>query len=303
MSISSIVTAAFVLLATTTTTAGTALAQAFEGTSQPWQMGLREAASPTMERINGFHDFLLIVTAAIVVIVMVIMVYIMVRFRASKNPTPSKNTHNTTLEVLWTVIPIVILVIIAVPSFRLLYFADRTVDAELTVKAIGNQWFWSYEYPDHDNLTFDAVIVEEEDLQEGQLRLLTTDNDVVLPVDTNIRILTTATDVIHAFAMPNLGLKLDAVPGRINETWVRIEKEGVYYGMCSELCGSGHGFMPIMIRALSKADYAQWVMDAKERFAYDGKPGAPKNFALARAEKARLIAARFEDTGEVPTAN
>jgi cytochrome c oxidase subunit 2 len=303
MSISRIVTAAFALLATITTTAGTALAQAFEGTSQPWQMGLREAASPTMERINDFHDFLLIVTAAIVVIVMVIMVYIMVRFRASKNPTPSKNTHNTTLEVLWTVIPIVILVIIAVPSFRLLYFADRTVDAELTVKAIGNQWFWSYEYPDHDNLTFDAVIVEEEDLQEGQLRLLTTDNDVVLPVDTNIRILTTATDVIHAFALPNLGLKLDAVPGRINETWVRIEKEGVYYGMCSELCGSGHGFMPIMIRALSKADYAQWVVDAKERFAYDGKPGAPKDFALARAEKARVIAARFEDTGEVRAAN
>jgi cytochrome c oxidase subunit 2 len=194
-------------------------------------------------------------------------------------------------------------VVIAVPSFRLLYFSDRAVDAEMTIKAIGNQWFWSYEYPDSDNLTFDAVIVEDEDLEDGQVRLLTTDNDVVLPVNTKIRILTTATDVIHALALPNLGIKIDAVPGRINETWVEIEKEGVYYGMCSELCGSGHGFMPIMVRAVSKAEYARWVEEAKEEFAYEGKPGAPKDFAAARAEKARQIAARFEETGEVPTAN
>jgi cytochrome c oxidase subunit 2 len=303
MSISRIVTAAFALFATFTMTAGVALAQGFNGTSEPWQMGLREAASPTMERINDFHNLLLWITTAIAVFVLLLMLYIMMRFRASKNPTPSKNTHNTTLEVLWTVIPIVILVIIAVPSFRLLYFADRTVDAEMTIKAIGNQWFWSYEYPDHDNLTFDAIIVEDDDIQEGQIRLLTTDNDVVLPVDTNIRILTTATDVIHALALPNLGIKLDAVPGRINETWLRIEREGMYYGMCSELCGSGHGFMPIMVRAVSKADYAKWVEEAKEEFAYDGKPGAPKDVAAARAEKARQIAARFEETGEVPTAN
>jgi cytochrome c oxidase subunit 2 len=303
MSISRIVTAAVALLATITATAGSAFAQAFEGTSQPWQMGLREAASPTMERINDFHNFLLIITTIIVVIVLLLMVYIMMRFRASKNPNPSKNTHNTMLEVLWTVIPILILVVIAVPSFRLLYFADRTVDAEMTIKAIGNQWFWSYEYPDSDNLTFDAVIVEEEDLEDGQLRLLTTDNDVVLPINTKIRILTTATDVIHALALPNLGIKLDAVPGRINETWIEIDKAGVYYGMCSELCGSGHAFMPIMVRAVSKADYAKWVEEAKEEFAYNGKPGAPKDFAAARAEKARQIAARFEETGEAPTAN
>lgn len=303
MSISRIVTAAVALLASITMSSGVALAQAFEGTSSPWQMGLREAASPTMERINDFHNLLLVIITVIATFVLLLMVYIMLRFRASKNPTPSTNTHNTMLEVLWTVVPIVILVVIAVPSFRLLYFADRTVEAEMTIKAIGNQWFWSYEYPDSDNLTFDAVIVEDGDLQDGQLRLLTTDNDVVLPVNTKIRILTTATDVIHALALPNLGIKIDAVPGRINETWVEIENEGVYYGMCSELCGSGHGFMPIMVRAVSKADYAKWVEEAKEQFAYEGKPGAPKDFAAARAEKARQIAARFEETGEVPTAN
>ena len=163
------------------------------------------------------------------------------------------------------------------------------------MKAIGNKWFWSYEYPDHDNLTFDAVIIPDEDIKEGQVRLLSTDNDVVLPVDTNIRILTTAIDVIHAFALPNLGLKLDAVPGRINETWVRIDHEGVYYGRCSELCGSGHGFMPIMVRAVSKEAYARWVEEAKERFAYDGKPGALTDSVAARAEKARQIAAHYEE--------
>ncbi|MDA0368518.1 MAG: cytochrome c oxidase subunit II [Proteobacteria bacterium] len=285
--------------------AGFAAAQGFEGGSTPWQMGLREAASPTMSRIDGFHDFLLVIITVITLIVTALMAYIMIRFRASKNPNPSHNTHNTLLEVLWTVVPIIILVVIAVPSFRLLYFVDRTAEAEMTLKTIGNQWFWSYEYPDHDNLTFDAVFVEDADLEEGQVRLLTTDVDLVLPVDTNIRILTTATDVIHAFALPNLGLKLDAVPGRINETWVRIEREGVYYGMCSELCGSGHGFMPIMLRALSKADYAKWVEEAKERYAYDGKPGAPRDAVAARAEKARQIAARFEETADArpPQAN
>ena len=282
-------------LASVMALAGYADAQGFVGSSHPWKMGLREAASPTMDRINGFHNFVLVVITVITIIVMVLMAYIMIRFRASRNPNPSQNTHNTVLEVLWTVVPIVILVVIAVPSFRLLYFVDRTAEAELTVKAIGNQWFWSYEYPDHDNLTFDAVIIPDEDIQEGQVRLLSTDNDVVLPVDTNIRILTTAIDVIHAFALPNLGLKLDAVPGRINETWVRIDHEGVYYGRCSELGGSGHDFMPIMVRAVSKEAYARWVEEAKERFAYDGKPGALTDSVAARAEKARQIAAHYEE--------
>lgn len=292
MRISHLFTMAIMALVTGLALAGFAEAQTMEGTSAPWQVGLREAASPTMERINGFHNFLLIVTTVIAVFVLLLMAYIMVKFRASRNPNPSRNTHNTTLEVLWTVIPIVILVVIAVPSFRLLYFSDRVADAEVTIKAIGNQWFWSYEYPDHDNLTFDAIMIEDEDIQEGQIRLLSTDNDVVVPVDTNIRILTTANDVIHAFALPNLGIKLDAVPGRINETWMRIEREGVYYGMCSELCGARHGFMPITVRAVSKEAFEGWIEEAKERFAHDGKSGSRDNVAEVRAEKARQMAAR-----------
>ncbi len=292
--ISRFFTLAIVVLAAVTALAGIAEAQDFVGTSAPWQVGLREAASPTMERINSFHNFLLYVILVISAFVLLLLMYIMIRFRAARNPNPSKNTHNTLLEVVWTVVPILILVVIAVPSFRLLYFADRTTEAEMTIKAIGNQWFWSYEYPDHDNLAFEAIMVEDEDIQAGQIRLLSTDNDVVLPVGTNIRILTTANDVIHAFALPNLGIKLDAVPGRINETWVRIEREGMYYGMCSELCGVRHGFMPIAVRAVSKAEFARWVEEAKEEFAHDGKPGSLENVAEARAEKARMMAARAE---------
>jgi len=294
MWISRFFTLAVVVLASVVALAGMAEAQGMVGGSAPWQVGLREAASPTMERINSFHNFLLVVTVLIAVFVLILMMYIMIRFRAARNPNPSKNTHNTMLEVLWTVIPIIILVVIAVPSFRLLYFADRTAEAEMTIKAIGSQWFWSYEYPDHDNLAFDAIMIEDEDLQEGQQRLLHTDNEIVLPVDTNIRILTTANDVIHSWAMPNLGIKLDAVPGRINETWVRIDREGLYYGMCSELCGVRHGFMPITVRAVSKDAFDAWVEEAKEEFAHDGKPGSLDNIAEDRAAKARIMAARAE---------
>jgi cytochrome c oxidase subunit 2 len=294
MWISRFFTVALVAIAAVTALAGAAWAQDFVGKSAPWQLGLREAASPTMERFNSFHNGLLILILVISVFVLLLLMYIMIRFRAARNPNPSKNTHNTLLEVVWTVVPILILVAVAVPSFRLLYFADRTADAELTIKAIGSQWFWSYEYPDHDNLAFDAVMVEDEDIQEGQVRLLSTDNDVVLPVNTNIRILTTANDVIHSFAMPNLGIKLDAVPGRINETWVRIEREGMYYGQCSELCGVRHGFMPIAIRVVSKDEFARWVDEAKEKFAHDGKPGSLEKVAEIRAEKTRMLAARAE---------
>lgn len=294
MWISRFFTVALVAIAAVTALAGAAWAQDFVGKSAPWQLGLREAASPTMERLNSFHNGLLILILVISVFVLLLLMYIMIRFRAARNPNPSKNTHNTLLEVVWTVVPILILVAVAVPSFRLLYFADRTADAELTIKAIGSQWFWSYEYPDHDNLAFDAVMVEDEDIQEGQVRLLSTDNDVVLPVNTNIRILTTANDVIHSFAMPNLGIKLDAAPGRINETWVRIEREGMYYGQCSELCGVRHGFMPIAIRVVSKDEFARWVDEAKEKFAHDGKPGSLEKVAEIRAEKARMLAARAE---------
>lgn len=239
----------------------------------PWQTGFQEAASPVMVEIEWLYDYLTAIIVAIVVLVTGLLAYVIVRFNARRNPEPSKTTHNTTLEVVWTVIPILILITIAVPSFRLLYYMDRAQDAEMTLKVIGHQWYWSYEYPDHGGFTFDSVMVDEEDLAEGQPRLLAVDEEVVLPVDTTIRIIVSADDVIHSWAVPALGLKTDAVPGRLNETWVRIEREGVYYGQCTELCGINHGFMPVAVRAVSKQDFAAWVERAREEFAAaDGTP-------------------------------
>ncbi len=254
---------------------------------QPWQMGFQPAASPVMEEIHAFNNMLLWIISAIVVFVLGLLLYVMWRFSEKRNPTPSKTTHNTLIEVVWTVVPVIILVIIAIPSFRLLYFTDRDPEneIEMTIKAIGHQWYWSYEYPDHGNFTFDAYMVADEDLEGDQLRLLATDNAVVLPVDTNIRILVTASTVIHNFAMPSMGLKMDGIPGRINETWVRITREGTFYGQCSELCGTGHSFMPIMIQAVSKDAFAQWVEEAKEEFARVEEPDAPLRLADANDDK------------------
>ena len=239
---------------------------------RPWQMGFQDAASPIMEQIGAFHNIMLVVITLIVLFVLGLLVYVMIRFKAARNPTPSKVTHNTVVEVLWTVVPVIILVLIAIPSFKLLYAQKVIPEAEMTVKAIGLQWYWTYEYQDHGDLTFDAIMIPDEDIQEGQLRLLETDNRLVLPVQTNIRILVTADDVLHAWAIPAFGIKMDAVPGRINETWVRIEREGVYYGQCSELCGIYHGFMPITVEAVSKEAFAEWVEKAKEEFAEEPAP-------------------------------
>ncbi len=233
----------------------------------PWQMGLQPAATNVMQDLVTLHDGLLILITLISLFVLALLLYVVVRFNEKSNPVPSKTTHNTLIEVLWTVVPIMVLVAIAVPSFRLLYFADRSANPEMTLKAIGHQWYWSYEYPDHDNLTFDARIIRDEDLKPGQKRLLDTDNRVVLPVDTDIRILTTSTDVIHAFAIPAAAIKLDANPGKVNETWVRFNRPGVYYGQCSELCGVDHGFMPIAIEVVAKAAFPAWVARAKREFA------------------------------------
>ncbi len=234
---------------------------------QPWELGFQPAATPVMERIESLHDLLLWIITLISVFVLALLAYACVRFRASRNPTPSRRTHNTLLEIAWTAIPVLILVVIAIPSFKLLYYMDKTNDADLTLKAIGHQWYWSYEYPDNGNFTFDANIVADADLKPGQPRLLTTDNEVVVPVQSNIRLLTTATDVIHSWAVPSFGVKMDAIPGRINETWFRVEQPGEYYGQCSELCGDLHGFMPIMVKAVSKEEFDAWVKKAQQEFA------------------------------------
>jgi cytochrome c oxidase subunit 2 len=249
-------------------------ATAFAGAPQPWEMTLQPAATPVAEQLHDLHNGLLVIITVITVFVLLLLVYVMVRFNERRNPVPSKTTHNTLVEVLWTVVPIIILVGIAIPSFRLLYFADRTQEAEMTLKIIGHQWYWSYEYPDNGNFTFDSLMVEDADLQPGQLRLLETDNAVVLPVETNIRLLMTADDVIHAWTIPAFAVKLDAVPGKVNETWTRIDRPGVYYGQCSELCGVRHGYMPIQVRAVTKEEFTAWVAQAQEQFARvdDGAP-------------------------------
>jgi cytochrome c oxidase subunit 2 len=234
---------------------------------RPWQTGFQDSASPIMAQINDFHNMMLVIITVIALFVLGLLVYVMVRFRAGRNPTPSKTTHNTVIEVIWTAAPVIILVIIAIPSFKLLYAQKVIPEAEMTIKAIGQQWYWTYEYPDHGDFAFDALMIADEDLEDGQLRLLETDNRVVLPVETNIRVLVTAGDVLHSWAVPAFGVKIDSIPGRITETWVRIEHEGVYYGQCSELCGVNHGFMPITVEAVSKEAFVEWVEKAKQEFA------------------------------------
>jgi cytochrome c oxidase subunit II len=240
---------------------------AAEGLAHPWQLSLQDPMSPVMEGVSNFHKLLLVVQFGIVGLVLVILAYCIIRFNAKRNPVPSRTSHNTILEVIWTALPVVILIIIAIPGLRLLYFHDRVQDIDMTLKVAGHQWYWSYSYPDHGDFMFDSIIVPDEDLEEGQPRMLTVDNRVVLPVDTNIQILLTGEDVIHSWALPALGVKVDATPGRINERWVRINQEGVYYGMCSEFCGINHAFMPIEVHAVSKEAFAEWVGQAQEEFA------------------------------------
>lgn len=237
------------------------------GQPEPWQMGFQEAVTPVMHDLTAFHNLLLFIIISIALLVLGLMAYVCVRFNAKKNPTPSKATHNTLLEIIWTGIPVLILVIIAVPSFKLLYKQDVVGEADMTIKAIGRQWYWSYEYPDHGNFTFDAFMLEEDELEEGQPRLLATDNEIVVPVNKRVRLLTTASDVIHSWAIPAFGVKLDAVPGKLNESWFQVERTGVYYGQCSELCGVNHGFMPIAVRVVEEAEFEAWVKAAQEEFA------------------------------------
>ena len=232
-----------------------------------WQLGFQNPASGGMRDIVNFHDNLLLpIIIAITVFVLFLMLYACVRFRASANPNPSKRTHNVTVEILWTLIPCLILIVMAVPSFKILYKQDTIPKADLTIKAVGYQWYWGYEYPD-ENIIFDSYMIEEKDLKADQPRLLAVDNEVVVPVNQVVKVLITANDVLHAWALPSFGVKRDAVPGRINETWFKAEKEGTYYGQCSELCGIKHAFMPITVKVVSEEDYQEWLSEARVKFA------------------------------------
>ena len=232
-----------------------------------WQLGFQNPASDGMRDIVNFHNNLLLpIIIAITVFVLFLMLYACVKFRASANPNPSKRTHNVTVEILWTLIPCLILIVMAVPSFKILYKQDTIPKADVTVKAVGYQWYWGYEYPD-ENIIFDSYMVETKDLKENQPRLLTVDHEVVVPVNKVVKVLITANDVLHAWALPSFGVKRDAVPGRINETWFKAEKEGTFYGQCSELCGIKHAFMPITVKVVSQEDYQEWLSEARVKFA------------------------------------
>ncbi len=236
--------------------------------AEPDQLGFMEPATEVMRDIVSFHNGLLIMCIVVSLFVMLMMFYIFIKFNAKANPTPSKTTHNTLLEVVWTTVPIIILLIIAIPSFKLLYLQDVIPESDLTVKAIGNQWYWTYEYPDHDDFSFDAsMLTDLEAAEAGLPRLLGTDNHIVVPVNKTVRLIVTASDVIHSWAMPAFGVKIDAVPGKLNETWFNVEREGIYYGQCSELCGKDHGFMPIMVEVVSQEKYDAWVEKARAEYA------------------------------------
>ena len=232
-----------------------------------WQLGFQEAASSSMREIVNFHDKILLpIIIAISVFVLFLMIYACIRFRASRNPNPSTRTHNVAVEVLWTLIPCLILIVMAVPSFKILYKQDTIPKADLTIKAVGYQWYWGYEYPD-ENIIFDSYMIEEKDLRADQPRLLAVDNEVVVPVNKVVKVLITANDVLHAWALPAFGVKRDAVPGRINETWFKAERTGTFYGQCSELCGIKHAFMPITVNVVTQDEYDLWLGEAKQKFA------------------------------------
>jgi cytochrome c oxidase subunit 2 len=250
---------------------------------KPWQMNFQEAATPVMEDIISFHNLLLVIEILIVLFVLGLMLVIIIKFNSKANPVPSKTTHNTLLEVIWTVVPIAILMVIAVPSMKLLFFMDKAKNPELTLKITGNQWFWSYQYPDNGDFEFDSNIVAEEDLEKGGKRLLEVDERVVLPVNTEIRLLMTSNDVIHNWAMPSFGVKMDTVPGRTNESWIKVTRTGTFYGQCSELCGVNHGFMPIRVDVVSKAEFAKWAAASKVKHARIETPPKTADHATARA--------------------
>lgn len=247
-----------------------AAAEGVVGMSKPWEINFQAAFSPVMERIHQFNYFLHFIVVGIVLLVLGILAWVIYRFNARRNPVPSKTSHNTLLEVAWTILPVLTLLVIIIPSMKLLYFSNKAQDPEMTLKVTGHQWYWTYTYPDYGEFSFDSIPIPSDSLAPGQPRLLAVDNPVVVPVGTTIQVLLASDDVIHAWAVPSLGLKKDATAGRVNETWFRANQEGTFYGMCSELCGVNHYFMPIEVRAVSKEAFAAWVEEAKQKFAVNG---------------------------------
>src|SRR5581483_6080187 len=249
---------------------GSAFAQAkvpVIGIPHDWQMGFPDSYTPVQQHVASLHDLLLVIITLISLFVLALLLYVVFRFHASRNPTPSTITHNTVLEIAWTIVPILILVVIAIPSFRLLYYSDKAPDAAMTVKVTGHQWYWQYEYPDQGNFSIDSRILAEADRikEKPQIpRLLAVDNEMVIPVHTTIRIIGTGADVMPGWTVPGFGIKKTVIPGRLNEGWINVEHEGYYFGQCSQICGEDHTYMPIAVRVVSKAEFDKWVEQQKK---------------------------------------
>jgi len=263
----------FVLLLATFLT-GTLAAIAWAEAPHPWQLGMQPPATPVKDRLNAFHNELLVITFLIAGFVMALLLYVIIRFNHRRNPVPSHTTHNPVIEIMWTVVPVLILVIIAIPSFKLMYYMDRVPNPDMTIKVTGHQWYWSYEYPDQKDLAFDSNVIQDADLKPGQKRLLDVDNPLVVPIHTSVRVLVTSTDVIHSWFIPAFGVQEYAIIGRLNESWFNVDHEGTYYGECNQICGINHAFMPIKIVALSKEDFRKWLATAQKKFAHNNTDGA-----------------------------
>ena len=257
-------------------------ASSTETLPKDWQLGFSEPATELMSDVIAFHSYILMpIITGISILVLALLLYIAYRYNSNRNQIASTTTHNTVIEVLWTVIPVILLIIIAIPSFRILYTAETIPKADLTIKAIGNQWYWSYEYPDYDDFSFDANMLQDEELSDPSLRLLETDTQIVVPVNKVVKLLITSNDVLHAWTIPAFAVKKDAVPGRLNETWFKAEKTGTYYGQCSELCGPKHAFMPINVKVVSQDEFDNWLNFAKEEYA-SSKTNFNQTFQVAK---------------------
>lgn len=241
-----------------------AWAQGVVGAPRPWEMGMQHSYGPIKDRVIELHNLVLVIITVITLFVGALLIWVMIRYNSKRNPVPSQTSHNTVLEVAWTVIPVLILVVIAIPSFRLIYYQDRTPDPDMTIKVTGHQWYWEYTYPDQGNLDVESRFVHDEDLKPGQLRLLAVDNELVIPVGKKIRILTNSTDVIHSFFIPSFGVQRYAIPGRTIETWMEADQIGTFYGECNQICGQDHSRMPIAVKAVSEADFNAWVEQTKK---------------------------------------
>jgi cytochrome c oxidase subunit 2 len=250
---------------------GAAMAQVV-GAPLPWEMGMQRGYGPLKDEEIWLHDVVLVIITLITLFVAGLLVWVMWRYNARRNPVPTRTSHNTVIEVLWTVIPVLILVGIAIPSFRLVYFQDRTRDADLTIKVTGHQWYWEYTYPDNGNIDFSSYIIPDDQLKPGQRRLLEVDNQLVVPVGKNIRVLQTSGDVIHSWFIPAIGVQRYAIPGRTIETWFKVDQAGTFYGQCNQICGTNHSRMPIVVRAVPEKEFTAWLAEAKTKFSDAAQP-------------------------------